>query len=170
MKTIKTITVIAAAALLMGAAEALADSTNATLTVNASVGNALRLELGGSSSASINFTVAVNSPDSIPASENPLSVSAKARVAPGSAVTLTCQANGDLSGTNGTIGIENVTWTVASGSGFQGGTMSKNAPVTVGSWTGPGQRNGSLNFYLANSWDYATGNYSAIVTYTLTAP
>ena len=170
MKTLKILALMLAAMMLF-VVEAMAASTTAGLTVNATVGNSLKLELGGGANAAINFSDA--DPDnvtSIPANENALSVAAKARVAPLSVVTLTCLASADLVSGGNTIGINNVTWTVGSGSGFQAGTMSKGAAQTAGSWSGPAEHNGSFNYFLANSWGYAPGSYSATVTYTLTSP
>ena len=73
-----------------------------------------------------------------------------------------------MSGSN-TIAISNVTWT-ATGTGFRAGTMSRTTSQLVGRWTGSGTRTGTLSFFLANSWSYATGNYTQRVTFTLTAP
>jgi hypothetical protein len=106
---------------------------------------------------------------SIPATENPVTVTVKAKTGSLSSVTLTVLAAGDLISGSDTIPIGNVTWT-ASGSGFAGGTMNKTTPQSAGSWTGPGARTGSFSYALVNSWSYATGTYSAAVTYTLTAP
>ncbi len=105
----------------------------------------------------------------IPANENPVSVTANAQIGEQSLATLTVLAIGDLiSGSDG-IPIENVTWT-ATGSGFVPGTMNKNSPVSAGSWQGPGEHIGTFSFFMGNSWSYSTGNYSQTVTYTLTAP
>jgi hypothetical protein len=43
-------------------------------------------------------------------------------------------------------------------------------PQSAGSWTGSGQQNGTFSYFLANSWNYAAGNYTQTVVYTLTAP
>jgi hypothetical protein len=48
--------------------------------------------------------------------------------------------------------------------------MNKATAQTVGSWTGSGNRSGTQSYALANSWNYATGAYTAMATYTLTAP
>jgi hypothetical protein len=48
--------------------------------------------------------------------------------------------------------------------------MSKATAQSVASWTGPGNREGTVSFALANSWDYKTGSYTVGATYTLTAP
>ena len=49
-------------------------------------------------------------------------------------------------------------------------TTAPAAAATLGSWSGPGQKSGAQVYRLLNSWSYATGNYTAIITYTLTAP
>jgi hypothetical protein len=103
---------------------------------------------------------------SIPSS---ISVTANAQIDALSWATLTVRAGGDLASGSNTIPISNVTWT-ATGDGFIAGTMSKDDPVSAGSWQGPGEHSGTFSFHLANSWSYATGNYSQTVTYTLTAP
>jgi hypothetical protein len=66
------------------------------------------------------------------------------------------------------IPIGNLSWTVT-GSGFAAGTAAT-TDVSVGSWTGPGTRNGTQTYELVNSWAYATGSYTVTLTYTLTAP
>jgi hypothetical protein len=40
----------------------------------------------------------------------------------------------------------------------------------VGAWTGSGNQTGTQTYSLANSWTYATGTYTAALTYTLTVP
>lgn len=141
-------------------------STTGNLTVNATVTATASLTLGA---ASIGFPDA--NPDvtsSIPASAA-LTVTAKGKTSRGSLIALTVQAGGDLVAGLDSIAISNVTWTSGS-SGFVAGTMNSATAQAVGSWTNSGNRNGSLNFFLANSWDYATGSYTASATFTLTAP
>jgi hypothetical protein len=105
-----------------------------------------------------------------PAAQNPVSVRVAARTTtPTAAVTLTVLASDDLRSGSDVIAIGQVRWT-ASGTGLVNGTMSKSSPVTVGQWSGPGLRTGSLNYFLANSWNYATGSYATTATYTLSAP
>ena len=95
---------------------------------------------------------------------------AKGKTSAGSNITLTLQAADDLTSGTDTIAISNVTWT-ATGAGFAAGTMSKASAATVGIVDRLGQPHAAtLSFKLANSWDYATGNYSVDATYTLTAP
>ncbi len=104
-----------------------------------------------------------------PANVNPLSVTSSARTGASSIATLTCLAAGDLISGTDTIAISNITWT-ASGTGYLAGTMNRTTAQTAGSWTGSGQRTGTFNYFLVNSWLYATGDYSTSINYTLTAP
>jgi hypothetical protein len=166
MKKVSLVFVIGLGLVLM-AGGAFAVSDQKSLTVNATVSARATLSLGQSS---ITFPDA--DPDtvsSIPANENAVSVTAKVRTGSSSNATLTHLAADDLKSGSDMIAIGNVTWT-ASGTGFQGGTMNKSSAQTAGSWTGSGNRSGTFSYFLANSWDYATGSYSASSTYTLTAP
>ena len=111
-------------------------------------------------------------PDTTPvitASEGAISITADAKTSKHSTVALTVVAGGDLKSGVNTIAISNITWTAA-GSGFVAGTLSKTTPRTVGSWAGSGNRTGTVTFKLANAWTYATGTYTATLTFTLTAP
>lgn len=110
-----------------------------------------------------------NTVPAVPALENPVSVTANAQVDVAATATLTVIALGDLISGSDTISSDKISWT-ASGDGFIAGTMSKDAPVTAGSWVGPGDHSGTFSYFLANSWSYATGNYTQTVTYTLIAP
>ena len=151
--------------LIVGGAFAASDTKD--LTINAQVSSRAKLTLG---ETAINFPDA--DPDtvlSIPAAENAVSVTVKVKIAAGSTATLTHQAAGDLTSGSDTIDITNVTWT-ATGGGFQAGTMDDATPQTAGSWTSSGNRSGTFSYFLANSWDHATGNYTVNSTYTLTAP
>ena len=150
---------------LMSPAHAATSTQN--LTVNATVSATASLTLGN---ASISFAAAnPGTTPSIAATENPVSVTANAQTSATGAVTLTCLAGGDLTAGSNTIAISNVTWT-ATGTGFVAGTMNKTTAQSAGAWTGSAARSGSFNYSLANSWSYATGSYTATVTYTLTAP
>ena len=100
-------------------------------------------------------------------SATPITVSAKARTTAAGSVTLTVAADGDLMSGTDPIGIGNLTWTA--GGDLSGGTMNTTG-ATLGSWTGPGMRSGTQTYRLANSWSYVPGTYTAIITYTLTAP
>ena len=145
-----------------------AASTTATLAIGATVSSTAKLTLGA---ASISFANA--DPDSTPsitASPDPVSVTAKAKTSTAGNVTLTVQTSDDLKSGTDVIDITNVTWTVT-GAGFSAGAMSK-APgsTSAASWTGSGNRSGTFSYALANSWSYATGNYTATATYTLACP
>jgi hypothetical protein len=159
--------VLGVALVAMAAAQPLgAADTTSILTVNATVAATASLTLGA---GSISFPDA--NPDttaSIPGNAA-LSVVAKGKTSTGSSITLTVLAGGDLTSGTDTIPVSNVTWTTGS-SGFVAGTMNGTVAQSVGSWTNSGNRPGSLNFFLANSWDYAVGNYSTTATFTLTAP
>jgi len=151
-------------ALMAGVAFAASDEKN--LTVNAQVDARAKLTLGAST---INFPDA--DPDEVPsisASQNPVTVTAKVRTGKNSTATLEHQAAGDLKSGGDEISISNVTWE-ATGTGYVSGTMNT-TKQTAGSWVGSGSRTGSFSYFLANSWDYATGNYTVTTTYTLTAP
>ncbi len=146
---------------------AAADVANANVSFSASVAAAAKLTLSGNS-----LTFPDSDPDSveqIAATEGAITITAKGKTSAGGNITLTLLASGDLTGGGNTIPVSNITWT-ADGDGFVAGTMSKDAAQSVGSWTNSGNRQGSVSFRLANSWDYKTGNYSVSATYTLTAP
>jgi len=146
---------------------AFAASDTGDLTVNAAVSARAKLTLDPTT---INFPD--SDPDTVPsisATENPVDVTAKVRTGAASNATLTCLAGGDLVSGGDTIAISTVTWT-ATGAGFVAGTMSRLAAQSAGSWTGSGNYSGTFSYALANSWDYEIGNYTATVTYTLTAP
>ena len=117
----------------------------------------------------INFRDA--DPDTVPsiAADMPVQVTANATTGVAQTVNLRALAQGDLISGSNTIAISNVTWT-ASGTGFRAGTMSRTTSQLVGRWTGSGTYTGTLSFFLANNWSYATGNYTQRVTFTLTAP
>jgi hypothetical protein len=139
-----------------------------TLDVSADTPSTAQLTITPSS---VNFPNANPSTvPSIPATENPVSVSANAQIGSQSTATLTVVVGGDLiSGSGDAIPIQNVSWT-ATGDGFVAGTLNRNNSVSAGSWAGPGQHSGTFSYFLVNSWSYATGIYSQTITYTLTAP
>lgn len=144
-----------------------AGTVSAVVTINALAPSAAQLTLAP---LTINFPNA--DPDavpSIPATQNPVQVTANVTTGNNKTVTLTALAQGDLMSGSNTIPITNVTWTTSS-SGFSGGTLSKSTAQQVGRWRGPGTYTGMLSFFLANSWSYAAGNYTQRVTFTLTAP
>ena len=105
----------------------------------------------------------------VPALQNDIKVTVKARTGSTSPVNLNVIADGDLVSGPDTISVQNVIWQ-ASGQGFKGGTLSKSTIQTAGSWTGSGVREGVFRYYLNNSWNYQKGEYQVTITYTLTAP
>ena len=167
MKKMGLVLVIGLGLVLMAGVAFAANDTK-PLTVNATVSARATLTMGASS---ISFADAdPEATPSIASTPASVSVTAKVRTGSSSTATLTHKADDDLKSGSDVIAISNVTWTAA-GTGFQAGTMSKSAPVTAASWTGSGSHtDGSFSYFLANSWNYATGSYSATSTYTLTAP
>ena len=137
------------------------------LTINAQVDAVAILTLG---EPIINFP-ATTPPTQFSATENPVSVQCQVLI-DASAATLTVICDGNLISGGNNIPITNVTWTATNitGTGYVGGTMSSTAAQTAGTWADSGDYQGTFSFFLANSWAYATGSYTAIATYTLTAP
>ncbi|MDH7499980.1 MAG: hypothetical protein QHH30_06290 [candidate division NC10 bacterium] len=166
MKPLHILILIMTITALLGATQALAATATANLSVSATVGSWARLDWPNPAS----LTFADSDPDnvsSIPASEGPVGVSAKARTGSSDMVTLTVTGT-DLTSGGNTIAITNVSWT-ATGDFSSSGNITTGSQ-TVKSWTGPGTKRGNFSHALTNSWDYATGTYSGTVTYTLTAP
>jgi len=160
---------VAAGLLWLGASELFAATATGSLTVNARITSHAKITLDRDT---INFVDLTQEFDaSIPANENPVNITAKARTGTSSPVTLTFLAADDLRSDVWwkSIAISNVTWT-AMGSGFHNGTMNKTSAQTVGTWTGPGSHAGTLSFFLKNSLFYFTGSYQSSGTFTLTAP
>lgn len=170
VKILGSLAAAAALALAGLLVPAQADAAQATqnLTINATVAARATLTLG---SATINFPDA--DPDAVPsigAIENPVPVTAKVRTGATSTPTLTVLAGGDLTSGTDTIPISNVTWT-AGAAPFVGGTMSAATAQSAATFgTGSGSYSSTFSYFLANSWAYNTGSYTATVTYTLTAP
>jgi hypothetical protein len=105
----------------------------------------------------------------IPALQNDVKVTVKARTGSTSPVNLNIIADGDLVSGSDIIPVQNVMWQ-ASGQGFLGGTLSKSTVQTAGSWKGSGIREGLFRYYLNNNWNYQRGEYQVTITYTLTTP
>lgn len=155
---------LVALAIAVGSTPAAGQTASATL--NAPVIGLARLTL---SSAAVTFPDA--DPDSIPnvpASQGPLTVTAKARTIVNGSVTLTVLATDQLRSGLNTIPATNITWT-ASGAGFSSGTLNASVAQTVGAWSGSGARTGTQSFFFKNLWTYATGTYTLTMTFTLTA-
>jgi hypothetical protein len=149
--------------LLAGTAWGASDIAN--LTINAQVDAVAILTLG---ETIINFP-ATTPPTQFVATENPVSVRCQVLIDLTEA-TLTVICDGPLTSATSTIAIANVTWT-ATGAGYNAaGTMSSGSAQAAGSWAISGDYVGAFSFFLANSWLYHTGSYTAIATYTLTAP
>jgi hypothetical protein len=143
------------------AAETATANVNATATVAAKA----RLEVTGV------IAFADQDPQSTPVINSAaIDLVVKARTSATETVTLTVIAGDDFDGPGSEIiPIANLGWS-AGGSGFVGGTASKTAAQSVGSWTGSGQHTGTQTYNLVNSWNYAIGTYTVTLTYTLTAP
>ena len=105
----------------------------------------------------------------VPALQNDIKVTVKARTGRSSPVNLHIIAEGDLVSGVDTIPAQNVTWQ-AQGAGFMGGTLDKTAAQVAGSWMGSGIRQGVFRYFLNNNWNYQKGDYQVTVTYTLTTP
>ena len=166
MKKVIWTAITAAAFVLLSSAPGLAQQTaTASVTATATVSAKANLSVAGA------VAFADADPDANPTIDAAaLNVTVKARTTPNGAVTLTVQAGGDLSAAGGAaIPINNLTWQVT-GAGFTAGTADSGSAVSVGSWSGPGTRNGTQTYRLVNSWAYATGSYSVTLTYTLTSP
>jgi hypothetical protein len=168
----KTLMLTILALILIGAGAAWGASASKDVTLSATVASTAKLTLATST---ITFPDA--DPDTvanIPANEKNIAVTAKVKTGALTTATLTVLAADDLMSGTDAIKISNVTSTATNttGSFFLAGpiTWSKTAPgATVGQGHS-GSYAGIFNWFLANSWDYATGNYSAQAQYTLTAP
>jgi hypothetical protein len=141
------------------------DTASVTVAVNVSARAKLTLGL-----AAISFADA--DPDvSASLTSSAISIDVKARTTATGTVALTVKATDDLKTAGGdAIAIGGLTWSSTGTSFSPTGTSNKTTAQSVGSWTGSGSRVGSQTYALANSWSYATGSYSATLTYTLVAP
>ncbi len=157
--------------LMTGSAFAASDSKG--LTATATVSSTAKLDLGGATT----LTFPNADPDTsstIAATEGAINVTAKAKTGSASSVTLEIRSSGASAGDfvsgSDSIAISNLKWT-GTGLGFVAGpTTMTNTNQTAASWTGSGSRSGTQSFALDNSWSYATGSYTATITYTLTSP
>jgi hypothetical protein len=112
-------------------------------------------------------------PDTTPSIAAPVvGVTYRVRGNAGGAWQITLLASGDLSSGLATIPVSNITWSATPAPPFLSGTMS--ATVAQGLASGSGNVNpaktAQVTFFLANAWSYDVGTYSAIFTFTLTAP
>lgn len=166
MKTFFRLTL--AAALLVGltAVNAAAQATqSASVTVNATVSSKAKLTIDA---AAVAFADADPDVTAILTAAPVLGITVKSRTSAGSTATLAVKADGDLTSGGDTIAIDQLTWTVT-GAGFAAGTMAT-SDVGLGSFDNSGNFGGTQTYQLVNSWGYATGAYSATITYTLTVP
>lgn len=169
---LKTILLMIVALTLVGAGAAWGVQATADVKVAATVSSSAKLTLAAST---ITFPDA--DPDtvkSIPANENGAIVTAKVKTGSSTTATLKVLAADDLKSGTDTIAITNISSsaTNTSGSFFSAGPIawSKTSPgVTVGQG-GSGSYTGTISWFLLNSWNYATGSYTANATYTLLAP
>ena len=168
-KTLWKVGLSAAAVVLLSSSAAYAQPATATASLNVTVNVASRARLT-LSAAGITFADA--DPDVVATlTAGPVDVNVGARTAPTSNVTLTVLASGNLTSGSNVITIDQLTWTVGGPSvGFVAGTSNATVAQSVGSWTGPGTRNGSQSFALPNSWNYAPGTYTTTLNYTLSVP
>jgi hypothetical protein len=158
--------------ILMVAGVAWGASATKDVTLSATVSSSAKLTL-----ATNTITFPDADPDlttNIPANENGAVVTAKVKTGSSTSATLKVLAADDLKSGTDTIAITNVTSTATntSGSFFTAGPVnwSKTAPgATVGQGNS-GSFAGTFSWFLANSWTYPTGAYTANATYTLTAP
>lgn len=104
---------------------------------------------------------------SVAALENPISVTVTVSDAASPTWVLTVLANGDLASGGSTIPVSKVSWT-ATGAAYNSGTLSKTSAQTVGQGFLNGAFAGTLSFFFQNGWEYASGNYSCVITYTAT--
>jgi hypothetical protein len=168
----KTMMLTILALLLIGVGAAWGASATANVTLSATVSSSAKLTLATST-----ITFPDSDPDSvlsIPATQNPAVVTAKVKTGSATSATLKVLAVDDLKSGTDTIPITAVTSTAANttGSFFTAGPVnwSKTTPgATVGGGNS-GSYAGTFSWFLANSWTYATGAYTASATYTLTAP
>jgi excisionase family DNA binding protein len=161
--------VVVAAGFLMASSSAFAQTTG-TVTVTANVAARAKLQLNNSNAAVQSHSISFNDADpdtTANLTSAPFNVDVKARVPGGGVVNLTVAAGGDLTSGSDTIAINNLSW---AGTGAMAGGTANTAAQTVGNWTGSGHRQGTQTYALVNSWAYATGNYTATLTYTLTTP
>lgn len=158
---------LTAAAVLMftGTAFAQAATDAKTVNINAQVNAKAKLTVGP---GTVSFPDDDPDTSSVLTSATVINVTVKARTSAAGNVTLTVLSDDDLLSGTDAIAIDNLTWT-ATGD-LLGGTMDKTTAASLGSWTGSGTKTGAQTYKLVNSWDYVTGTYTAIITYTLTAP
>jgi hypothetical protein len=163
-KTLLKVGLTSAAVLLMSNS-ADAQTVNQNLNVTLTIASRAQLTLSTN-----NLVIPDGDPATVPSLDAPaLTVNVGARTASVQPITLTVLAGGPLTGTGGTIAINNLTWT-AGGTGFVGGISNATVAQSLGTWNGSGLYTGTQNYSLPNSWAYGPGNYATSVTYTLVVP
>lgn len=103
----------------------------------------------------------------VTATPNPVRISVKVTGNGKNNWRLTHQAAGDLSPS---IPISNISWTVSPQPPFINGTMSRLAPQTAAQGVGNENQTGNFTFNLQNLWNYNTGIFSQVTSFTLSAP
>jgi hypothetical protein len=133
--------------------------------------------------SSTSITFPDQDPDFFPVSQQsqaPIRVIATSKNL-GAAVPYSCSilARGDLTSGPATISVSNISWTAVTingdaGETFYNGTLSRTTAVRVAQGYDNDSRRspltGDLTFSIQNLWTYATGNYSQVVDFTITAP
>lgn len=155
---------VTALGLLVGASPAAAQLATQDINAIVNINSVARLTVSGD----VNFPD--TDPDAFPTmTAPPVTVSARARVAPGTSLTVTVEAgNAHFDPTSLTIPVNTLEWTV-SGAPFVDGTMDT-TPVSLGNWTGPGNQSTTQTYSLPNLWSYAPGVHTVVLTYTLSTP
>lgn len=136
----------------------------AGLIARPAAADSLTLTLGGNT---LRFPSA--NPDTtpqVPALENPMPISIS-YIGLG-LWNVTVLTTGNLVSGSDQIPINRVHWT-ATGTGFSSGTLNSLIPQLIGAGAVTGTKNGTLNFFLDNSWSYPVGTYSQLMTITVIA-
>ena len=84
--------------------------------------------------------------------------------------TLTTVALSNLTSGSNSIPASNVSWRAWPANVFLDGSFSTALPTLAGAGVANTNTLGRFDFYLANSWTYNPGSYSATAVYTLATP
>jgi hypothetical protein len=143
-------------------------TAGASLSVQATFGTRVKVVFDRTT---VSLDTQAYDPDTVTMiSADPLTLSAKARVEPNTRVVLTLQAGSHLQSGTDTIPAQKLTWTIV-GPGFQpNGTANPNAARMIGQWRGSGDWTGTQVYSFEDSWTYAVGTYSVVMTYTFSTP
>jgi hypothetical protein len=136
------------------------------MRINATVESRCKIELSTNMVSFTRFGPSTGAP--IPQNEPPVTVVVKTTTRPSEKTYARIVTTGDLreAKTGGTIPAESISWT-ASGSGFQGGSLSKATPREIGHWNKSGTYPGTLSFTFRDDPSYMPGTYTLIVTVTV---